>query len=122
MIGLFSQDYLLIRGYVMKRILLFAVVMGLLIAGLISWRNKEEIMYIGVNAEILEINTELKGFVVKSLDENSILGEKCYISCENPEMYFIYADNDTREVQNLTYEDFLVGDEITVDIKSVENK
>lgn len=106
----------------MKRILLFAVAMGLMIIGLIWWSNKEEIMHIGVNAEILEINKELKGFVVKSLDEDSVLGEKCYISCENPEVYFIYVDYDTREVQNLTYDDFVVGDEITVDVKSVEKK
>lgn len=78
--------------------------------------------YIGVNAEILEISNELQGFVVKGLDNDSMLGEKCYINCESPDMYFIYADNETREVTYLKYSDFKVGDKITVDIKSVENK
>lgn len=67
------------------------------------------------------INTELKGFVVKSLDDNSIQGEKCYISCEKSEANYIYSDNESGETQNLTYEDFVVGDHITVDIQSVEN-
>lgn len=81
----------------------------------------KEVTHDGVNAEILEINTALKGFIVKSLDEDSILGEKCYISCENDDVYYIYADNETGETEDLSYNDFIVGDEITVDVKSVEN-
>ena len=36
-------------------------------------------------------------------------------------MYYIYVDNETGETEDLTYEDFKVGDEITVDVESVEN-
>ncbi len=76
----------------------------------------------GVNAEILEISGELNGFVVKGLDDNSILGEKCYINCESPDIYFLYANNGNGEIIDLKFDDFIVGDKITVDIKSVENK
>jgi len=106
----------------MKRVLFLSIAIALFITGLAACSNDKEAAHIGVNAEILEINTELKGFVVKSLDKNSILGDKCYVSCENPEIYYIHADNQTKEVQTLAYEDFAVGDEITVDVESVENK
>lgn len=105
----------------MKRTLIFTVILLSFITGLTACGINKKTAYIGVNAEILEINTELKGFVVKSLDENSVLGEKCYISCENPEIYYIYTDNKSGETQDLTYEDFVVGDHITVDVQSVED-
>ncbi len=84
--------------------------------------GSKEVTHVGVNAEILEINTELKGFVVKSLDDDSILGEKCYVSCESEELYYLYVDYDTSEITDLSYSDFTVGDHITVDVISVENK
>lgn len=105
----------------MKRNLISTIILLSLIIGLTACGASKKVAYAGVNAEILEINTELKGFVVKSLNDNSILGEKCYISCENPEVYYIYADNKSGETQDLTYEDFIVGDYITVDVQSVEN-
>ncbi len=105
----------------MKKILSIAIL--IVLSFTISACNKaENTVYVGVNAEILEIIDEVQGFVVKGLDKDSMLGEKCYINCESPDMYFIYADNETEEVTDLNYNDFEVGDEITVDIKSVENK
>ena len=82
----------------------------------------QDITHVGVNAEILEISQEVKGFVVRSLDEDSFLGEKCYINCEAPGTYFIYVNNDTGRTLDLSFSDLMVGDEITVDIKTVENK
>lgn len=70
----------------------------------------------GVNAEILEITHTLKGFVVKALDLNGPLGEKCYVSCESPDVYYVFCDNQTGDVQAIQFTDFAVGDEITVDI------
>ena len=105
----------------MKKILSIVTLIILLL--IMSACNKsDDIVHMGVNAKILEISNELQGFVVKGLDNDSMLGEKCYINCEVPDMYFIYVDNETGEVTNLNYDDFKVGDEITVDIKSVENK
>lgn len=84
--------------------------------------GKKAARHVGVNAEILEISKELKGMVVKGLDINSILGEKCYINCESEEAYFLYANNNTGELSDLDFSDFIAGDEITVDIDSVENE
>lgn len=84
--------------------------------------NNKDVTYVGVNAEILEISKVVKGIVVKGLDDNSILGEKCYINCESPDVYFIYVDNISGKTTDLQFEDLVVGDKITVDVKSVENE
>lgn len=84
--------------------------------------NNEDATHIGVNAEVLEINNFIKGMVVKGLDNNSILGDECYINCESPEVYFLNLDNTSGEVIDIQFEDLVVGDKITVDVKSVENK
>jgi hypothetical protein len=82
--------------------------------------NKIPISYIGVNAEILELSNQVKGMVVKGLDNDSILGEKCYINCENKQTYFIEVING--EPANIAFKDLSVGDTITVDIEKVEDK
>ncbi|KAF5060383.1 hypothetical protein DSECCO2_326220 [anaerobic digester metagenome] len=108
----------------MKKFILEILCIVLILLCISTRGTKEDTQtgFVGLNAEILEINTQLKGFVVKSLDGNSILGEKCYISCESDDIYYIYADNETGETKLLTYYDFWVGDKITVDINTVENK
>ncbi|MEW8974013.1 MAG: hypothetical protein AB2375_07445 [Tissierellaceae bacterium] len=105
----------------MKKIA-YIIGMVIIILSMSACSKTKDITYMGVNAEILEISGELNGFVVKGLDDDSILGEKCYINCEAPDIYFVYVDNDTEEVSDLKFDDFIVGDKITVDIKSVENK
>lgn len=89
----------------MKRILSISMIIILIFT--ISACNKpDNILHVGVNAEIIEITNELQGFVVKGLDDDSVLGERCYINCESKDIYFVYADNETSEVMDLDYTDF----------------
>ncbi len=104
----------------MKKVLLMLLV--ILFPLMTACSNNEDVNHIGVNAEILEISNVVKGMVVKALDNNSVLGDECYINCENPEVYFLYVDNTSEEVTEIQFEDLAVGDKITVDVKSVENK
>ena len=108
-----------IGGLSLKRISILLLVIPLLL--ITSCSNEKEVLHV-VNGEILEISNVIKGMVVKGLDDNSILGDKCYINCENPQVYFIYVDYDTGEVTDIEFEDLKLGDHITVDVKSVENK
>lgn len=112
-------NYQIYRGIKIEKNIYFFLVVPLLF--MTSCSNDEEALHV-VNAEILEISNFVKGMVVKGLDNNSILGDKCYINCENPEVYFIYVDYDTGEVTDIEFEDLKVGDRISVDVKSVENK
>ncbi|GAA0720074.1 hypothetical protein GCM10008905_08890 [Clostridium malenominatum] len=105
----------------MKRVLLM-IMLIILLFSITACSNNKDITYVGVNAEILEISNVIKGIVVKGLDNNSILGEECYVNCEGPDVYFIYVDNTSSEVADIQFEDLVVGDKITVDVKSVENK
>lgn len=84
--------------------------------------SNDDVTHVGVNAEILEISNVVKGIVVKGLDNNSILGDECYINCESPEVYFLYVENTSGEVTDIQFEDLVVGDKITIGVKSVENK
>lgn len=105
----------------MKKII-YIIVLITIVFSISACKKTNDVTHMGVNAEILEISREVNGFVVKSLDDNSILGEKCYINCEVPDIYFIYANNETGETIDLKFDDFIVGDKITVDVNSVENK
>lgn len=96
--------------------------MSIIALSITGCNNNEEIGYVGINAQILEISKEVKGIVVKSLDDESILGEKCYINCESSDTYFIYVDYKTGETVELNFDDLKVGDKITVDAKSVGTK
>ncbi|WP_148556604.1 hypothetical protein TPDSL_25610 [Terrisporobacter petrolearius] len=104
----------------MKKILIVTIAIMPLI--LTACGNKKEVGYVGVNAQILEISKEVKGMVVKPSDDESILGKKCYINCENPETSFVYVDNKTGKTTDLNFDKLKVGDKITVDVKNVENK
>ncbi len=105
----------------MKKIVLLLLALPLLVLTACG-SNTEEISYVGVNAEIIEISSVLDGVVVKGLDQDSILGEECYISFENPETYFLHVDYSTGEVTDIQFKDLAVGDSISIDVKTVENK
>lgn len=103
----------------MKRVIGIIVILVALLS-MYACSNKKTTTYIGVNAEVLELSKQVKGMVVKSLDEKSILSERTYINCENEQTYFVEVVNG--EPVNITFKDLSVGDKITVDIKKVEDK
>ena len=102
----------------MKRVLIILLV---ILIFSITACSKDDVTHVGVNAEILEINITDKVLIVKGLGKNNMLGEKCYIDCKDQYTYFIYVDNTSGEVTDIEFEDLIVGDKITVDVKSVEN-
>ncbi len=106
----------------MKKLLGIAMVSGMMFAlvGCSSEPENDVQSYAGLNAEIIAINSELNGFTIQSLDAESILGEKCYINLESDDVHYIYVDNETEELQDLQYSDFVVGDVITIDIDTNE--
>lgn len=79
--------------------------------------------HMGMNVKILEICNEMNVMVVEVLNESLLgdKGDKCIISCDNESLYYLYVDNDTSEIKDLNFSDFIVGDEITVDVTVDEN-
>lgn len=103
----------------MKKLVILMVIVSVF-CFLTDCGKKDEPMHLGVNAEILEINKQVKGIVVKSLDTDSVLGDKCYVNCENQDTKFIEVING--EVLHIKFSDLSVGDRITVDVGKVEDK
>lgn len=104
----------------MKKILI--VIISVIALSLTACTNKKEVIYVGVNEQIIELSKEVKGMVVEFSDNEDKLTEKCYINCEDLETYFIYVDNKNGKTTDLSFDELKVGDKITVDIKSIENK
>lgn len=96
----------------MRKRLLVLVFSILSLTILVSCRDDQEVIHMGLNCEILEVHLDEKAFLVRGLDENSILGDKSYVSTE--EAYYIEVV-DEKPIE-ITFEDFGVGDKITVDV------
>ncbi|MTI65050.1 MAG: hypothetical protein FH753_00410 [Firmicutes bacterium] len=90
------------------------------ILSLSACENKDGISHLGVNAEILEIFPVEEGMLVKALDKDSVLGDKYYVNCNDIKTYFIEVIDS--EPIDITFEDFSVGDRITINITKFEDK
>ena len=100
----------------MKKIIAL-VVIGLTL--FVGCSSNDATYYIGLNAEIVEINTQTNGFMVRPLDADGILGEEYYVDLGSDEINYMYVDNHTGEIEILSCYDFILGDEITLDIDDV---
>jgi hypothetical protein len=96
-----------------RNLLLILIVLSLSI--LVSCREEQEVLHLGVNAEILEINEDEKAFLVRSSDVDSILGDKSYVKTEDADYIELVDD----ELVFIEFKDFSVGDSITVDVVNV---
>ena len=97
------------KGFLLLLVIIFSLPI------LVSCRKEQKIVHRGVNAEILEIHEEEKAFLLRGLDDNSIIGDKSYVTTE--EAYYIEViDGDPIEI---TFKDFSLGDKITIDVEEV---
>ncbi len=76
--------------------------------------EKEDILNMGINAEITGIDEENKTLTVKDTGEKEILGSSCVIDCS--EAYIIYCDYDTGDVGDIDFEDLVRGDDVILSI------
>ncbi len=82
--------------------------------------DNEDILHLGVNAVIIEIDTDKQQITVKGTDKDSMLGENCVISCKDIDL--IYCNYDSHEGKQITMQDLHVGDDILLEIKESEIK
>ena len=101
-----------------KLILIFSLCICIL--GLTACENQqqEDVLHLGVNAIITEIDTASKTITVKDSDDNGVLGSECTLECSKVPM--IYCDYDTGEVDFISFEDLQIDDEILLGIRSSE--
>ena len=86
---------------------------------------KEDPLYLGNNAIVLETDEGRNGLYVKDADiggasGDSLFGERCFIDCSHAQLYH-YGLN-TEELTEMKLEDLLAGDEVTIDLRESEVK
>ena len=86
---------------------------------------KEDPLYLGNNAIVLETDEGRNGLYVKDADNGgasggSLFGERCFIDCSHAQLY--YYGLGTEELTEMKLEDLLAGDEVTIDLRESEVK
>ncbi len=86
---------------------------------------KEDPLYLGNNAIVLETDEDRNGLYVKDADYggasgDSLFGERCFIDCSHAQLY--YYGLGTEELTEMKLGDLLAGDEVTIDLRESEVK
>lgn len=86
---------------------------------------KEDPLYLGNNAIVLETDEGRNGLYVKDADiggasGDSLFGERCFIDCSHAQLY--YYGLGTEELTEMKLGDLLAGDEVTIDLRESEVK
>ena len=78
--------------------------------------NSEDVLYLGLNAEIIEIDTSNHIIYVSDIDESDVFGGRCAINCQKlmTNQEIIYVDYDTHEVAIIQFSDLAVGDQVII--------
>lgn len=104
----------------MKRlqILLCLLICLLLLASCGS--SKQELLHLGINAVITEIDTSSQAITVRDADESGPLGEQCRIDCSDVSL--IYCNYETCGVKTISFEDLQVEDAVILSIRDSDLK
>lgn len=104
-----------------KRIILIIALIVLSIFTLCGC-EKEEVLHLGLNAEIIELDLENQKIYVKDTAESSVFQGKCYIDCNEAikKHQIFYCNYETHDMQEIKFEDLQVGDEIIITLSETE--
>ena len=89
------------------------------------WKKEEDILHVGLNAKIVEIDSAEHIIYVSDMNENieKVFGKKCAIDCSQAieRENIIYVNyEDANDVRNISFEDLAVGDEVILNIYDSE--
>ena len=88
----------------------------LLLAGCAQNDKNDDVLHLGLNATIIEIDTENHILYVSDSGNEQVFGGRCAIDCteliEDEEI--IYVDYETHELSVIQFTDLLVGDAIII--------
>ena len=115
--GIFSGKKL--RPPVWMFTLIVLVMLGCI--GLVSCKTEKDNLWAGLNARIVEIDTEQMILYIQDIDENAnVFGQRCALDCKQAaqEERLIFVDYETHEVTDISFYEFQVGDEIIIEMYS----
>lgn len=81
-----------------------------------SCKKEKDVLHLGINAEIIEIDNDNQIICVSDSGTENILGAKCKIDCKKliERKDIIYVDYDTHELSIIKFSDLTVGDKIII--------
>lgn len=100
----------------MKKVILLLSILVLAIGLTSCGKDTDDVLHLGLNAEIVEIDTAKQIIYVADTSNTEVFGEKCGIHCSDlivPDN-IIYVDYDTSEVTDIKFADLQIGDAVTI--------
>jgi hypothetical protein len=97
----------------MRRKIILFITLVIILISITSCKADDKVDIIGLNAKIVQISQNIKGFVVQVLDDERI-GDYVYVNCNAEDIAFLYVDYETQELAEINYSDFIIGDEIKI--------
>ena len=85
--------------------------------GLVSCREKEDVLCMGLNARVVEIDPEQMILYIQDIDEDAaIFGQRCALDCKQAaeEKKLIFVDYETSELTDIPFAEFQMGDELVI--------
>jgi len=100
-------------------VLFLVASLALFCGGLVSCQSQEDVLCLGLNAKVVEIDTQQMILYVQDIDENAdVFGQRCALDCKQAaqEDRLIFVDYETHELTSISIYEFQVGDEIIVEM------
>ena len=96
----------------------FSIVVCIVCLFSLSACKQEDVLHIGINAEIVDIDTDNQVVYVADYGEEKVFGMKCAIDCQKliEDQEIIYVDYDTEKVSLIQFSDLVVGDKVTINV------
>lgn len=100
----------------MKKVISLLCTLVLVIGLAGCGKDAEDVLHLGLNAEIVEIDTAKQIIYVADTSNTEVFGEKCGINCSELIVpnNIIYVDYDTSEVSDIKFSDLQIGDAVIV--------
>lgn len=98
-------------------LLALAILLALCCGGLVSCQSQEDVLHMGLDAEVIEIDAENMVLYVRGVGEEAeIFGQRCALDCKKAsEKYqLIYVDYENNDVSDISFTEFQVGDSVIV--------
>lgn len=100
----------------MKKVISLLCTLVLVIGLTGCGKDTEDVLHLGLNAEIVEIDTAKQIVYIADTSKEGVFGEKCGINCYDLIVpnNIIYVDYDTSEVFDIKFSDLQIGDAVIV--------
>lgn len=100
----------------MKKVISLLCTLVLVIGLTGCGKDTEDVLHLGLNAEIVEIDTAKQIVYIADTSKEGVFGEKCGINCYDLIVpnNIIYVDYDTSEVSDIKFSDLQIGDAVIV--------